>query len=202
MLASYKTLRRIYGLVMILLVCFVIAWIHGFIWYLNQIPSAVQDTSMTTDAAVVLTGGTKRIKEGLVLLDKGLAKTVFISGVNKNISISELYKLVGIPQKQKCCVELGYEASTTRDNRLEVEEWLKRNQIKSLRLVTSNYHMPRALYIFRHLNQDYTLIPHPVFPDNFEVKNLWYWPNYAVLSVVEYNKYLMTRADDYLIELP
>ena len=43
-----------------------------------------------------------------------------------------------------CCVTLGYQAIDTQSNAIETAEWLRRERVKSLRLVTSDWHMRRA----------------------------------------------------------
>jgi uncharacterized SAM-binding protein YcdF (DUF218 family) len=43
-----------------------------------------------------------------------------------------------------CCVDLGFEAETTRSNAEEVSAWVAKHRFRSIRLVTAAYHMPRA----------------------------------------------------------
>ena len=45
-----------------------------------------------------------------------------------------------------CCVDLGYQALDTAGNARETRDWAREHNItRSLIVVTSNYHMPRAL---------------------------------------------------------
>ena len=62
---------------------------------------------------------------------------------------------------------------------------------RSLRLVTSGYHLPRSLLEFRHAMPDVTLIPHPVFSESVKQERWWAWPGTANLIVGEFNKYLL-----------
>ena len=48
-----------------------------------------------------------------------------------------------------CCVDLGQEAVDTRSNALETARWVKDHGYRSLRIVTSDWHMPRARMEFR-----------------------------------------------------
>jgi uncharacterized SAM-binding protein YcdF (DUF218 family) len=44
----------------------------------------------------------------------------------------------------RCCVTLGFAALDTRGNARETSEWVERHRVRSLRLVTSDWHMRRA----------------------------------------------------------
>ena len=44
-----------------------------------------------------------------------------------------------------CCVDLDYSAINTEGNAIETKRWAHRRGIRSLIVVTSNYHMPRAM---------------------------------------------------------
>ena len=79
--------------------------------------------------------------------------------------------------------------TNTVENAIETSEWIRKNNVKSIRLVTSNYHIPRSLEEFRSLNPQVKIIPHPVYSEN--VSPQW-WKNggsfYLIAS--EYNKFL------------
>jgi hypothetical protein len=44
----------------------------------------------------------------------------------------------------ECCVTLGFAALDTRGNARETARWMERQGLRSLRLVTSDWHMHRA----------------------------------------------------------
>ncbi|MGB3740037.1 MAG: YdcF family protein, partial [Pontixanthobacter sp.] len=46
----------------------------------------------------------------------------------------------------ECCVTLGFFAVDTRTNATETADWLARNDVNTIRLVTSDWHMRRAVY--------------------------------------------------------
>jgi uncharacterized SAM-binding protein YcdF (DUF218 family) len=43
-----------------------------------------------------------------------------------------------------CCIDLGWQAVDTRSNADETAQWVQRHGFKSVRLVTTDWHMPRA----------------------------------------------------------
>ncbi len=154
-----KTLA--YTLFLILLI-----WICGYGVFLLHIQTLKpEQPKQTTDAVIVLTGGSLRINAGLELYTNNLAPQLFISGVHNLVKESEIRAMWdGSKPLPECCITLGRVATTTTGNALEAEKWIKDNNIQSVRLVTSNYHMPRALMEFSsvHANSSVEIFTHPV----------------------------------------
>jgi uncharacterized SAM-binding protein YcdF (DUF218 family) len=155
-----------------------LAWILGFAWFALVLPQPA--TSVKTDAVVVLTGGANRIDRGLFALSKNYAPRLLISGVDRDVRPSELaVQYAGYDRLFKCCIDLGFEAVDTRSNALETARWAAKNDVKSLRLVTNDWHMRRA-----RLELDKAL------PNNVRVVNdaVSTRPTFNMLFT-EYNKY-------------
>ncbi len=165
-------------------------WAVGWMWFAANIASMKPyDINQKTDAIIVLTGGDKRVNEGLDLLAQGRAKYLFISGVHERV---KPYDLVAIWGKNGTKIlpniALGYSADTTATNAIESQEWVRENNIQSIRLVTANYHMTRSLLNFHRALPDVDIYKHPVVPDDFEPWKKQFWP----LTLREYNKVLAT----------
>ncbi len=140
-----------------------------------------------TDAIIVLTGGDKRVNTGLDLLADDKAKFLFISGVNAKVKPEELIALWrGNHKKVLSRITLGYTADSTASNAIESEEWIKKKDIHSVRLVTANYHMARSMLMFHEAMPDIEIVKHPVVPADFEPWKEQFWP----LTFQEYNKFL------------
>lgn len=120
-----------------------LAWALGFIWFAVALPQPA--AAGKSDAAVVLTGGKGRIDRGLEALQRGWTERLLVSGVGREVKPHEFaaeYKVnSGL---MACCVTLGYEAVDTRSNAKETAAWIARHKARSLRLVTSDWHMRRA----------------------------------------------------------
>lgn len=116
------------------------------------------------DAIVVLTGGSGlRIAAGLDLLAESRGARMLISGANPDISPDEVVdRTGGNPALYDCCVDIGYQADSTLGNALETAAWAEDHAYDSLLVVTSDYHMPRALLHLRAKLTDIELIPVPV----------------------------------------
>ncbi|NIZ00323.1 YdcF family protein [Thalassospira lucentensis] len=179
-----------------------LAWLAGFVWYVNSIPTTVDNTDQKTDAIVVLTGGSERLSEGRRLLARGLAKKLFISGVYRGVEVDELLSVgKSDPRLISCCVVLGHVAENTRGNALETAVWVYEQGYTSLRIVTANYHMRRSLLEFKSLMPDVDMIANPVFPDNVKIDSWWRYPGSAALIASEYNKYLFASLRNSVLDL-
>ena len=65
-------------------------WLGGFILFTAAINSYRIDENTPTQAIIALTGGRNRISEAVRLLNGGLSERLFISGVGKKISLTEI----------------------------------------------------------------------------------------------------------------
>src|SRR3546814_13724103 len=100
-----------------------------------------------TDGMGVLTGGPGRMDRADERLEAGDAKRLLISGVAREVKQRELAAEYKRPVSLfDCCIALGFEAEDTRSNATEVATWAQRRQYKSIRLVTTDWHMRRAEY--------------------------------------------------------
>jgi len=84
-------------------------------------------------------------------------------------------------------------SKNTVENAIKTNEWIKDNNIKSIRLVTSNYHMPRSVLEFKSQNAGVKIILNPVYSD--KVSDKW-WKNWGsfVLIASEYTKFIIVYA--------
>jgi uncharacterized SAM-binding protein YcdF (DUF218 family) len=177
-----------------LLGCLVFIWAAGFAWFITIVPSKRSSNLLQTDAIVVLTGGSARLGSGLALLVNGYSKEMFISGVGKGVSVENLFELEHFsPEKVmllKQRVFLGYGAEDTYENGLEVASWVVARGHKTIRLVTSNYHMPRSLKELSSQLPDTKIITYPVFPETVKTEEWWSYPGTRQLLLSEYMKYI------------
>ena len=163
----------------------VLLWFVGFMWFAAHVALIEpENPNSTTDAIIVLTGDKGRIDTGIRLLKEKKSEELFISGVNPDVKIEDLTSGKLIP----CCITLGYMADNTEQNASESAGWIKANKIKSVRLVTSNYHMVRSKTAFEANIPDIEIIAHPVLPDDFEPTNRKFWPT----IFKEYHKTIAT----------
>ncbi len=144
-----------------------------------------------TDAIVVLTGGADRIPTALNLLHNEFADYLFISGVNKSVAVQDVLKTT--PPELLGKITLGYKAENTRENAIETTNWILAHDARSVLLVTSFYHMPRAVLELERQHPAVKILPLPVFPKSFDDSVEWIKTRTAWLLFLEYNKYLLVR---------
>jgi len=194
--------RRVFGPLVILTILVVVVWTAGFIAFMELVPKQVLQDTAYTEGIVVLTGGTKRLNTGILLLSENKAKKLLISGVYRGVELEELLALSKrAPQELECCIDIGHEADDTRGNAKETAQWIAKTGFKSLRLVTANYHMPRSMLEFENSMPGIQIVEHPVFPEHVKVDQWWMWPGTAALLIGEYNKYLLVWARQELARL-
>ena len=165
-------------------------WLIGLIFYSQRVPHTVTDTTTMTDAIVVLTGGSGRIDTGIDLLERGIAKRLFISGVAPTVSEIDIIAADRLDRENLLAlIAMGSDAEDTHGNAIETEKWVRENGVNSIRLVTAAYHMPRSLSEFQNAMPDVKIISHPVFPEQVKA-DWWRYPGTASLLSSEYTKYL------------
>ena len=165
---------------------FLLVWFGGYLWYINKLTSGELTVNEKTDAIVVLTGGQNRLNVAIKLLEDGLAEKLYISGVDEKVTRAELLNLLGSKKElEECCIESGNQAEDTVGNAIETLKWLENNNIKTLRVVTSLEHMPRAMVEFKRFIPKIKFIEHPV--GSWRPENI----NYFSLSQ-EYSKYIIS----------
>jgi uncharacterized SAM-binding protein YcdF (DUF218 family) len=157
-----------------------LVWLLGFVVFAVNVPKPAGDEK--TDVIVVFTGAKGRLARGLEMLEQGRAKRMFISGVDPTVREVELVAVMGRSDNLfKCCIDLGKQAVDTRSNAQETALWVTKNKVRSVRLVTTDWHMIRAEDELEHaLGDDVKIIADPVESQ----PSLWTLFN-------EYNKFVL-----------
>jgi len=160
----------------------ILLYVLGYALFAVLLPEPADDRR--TDGIVVLTGGAKRIERGLDLLERGRAQRMLISGVERTVRPIELATRYGKDEALfDCCVDLGRESVDTRSNAEETANWIKRHKFKSIRLVTTDWHMPRARFELGRETEGLDVVADAVRSR----------PSFRTLFR-EYNKYLLRQA--------
>jgi len=178
------------------LAVFVLAlWLCGIFMFISQIPDDHGIPMDDTDAVVILTGGSLRLEEGLSIFSAFNSKKLLISGIGDGVTVKDLLGASNsehLLDKVGAEVVLGNIATSTITNALETKIFMELNNFSSMRLVTSNYHIPRSKLIFEHIMPNKSIIYHPVYSVNFCKEGYYISPRSFMMVASEYNKYLMT----------
>ncbi len=183
---------RSIGLKLVLLCLLLLALgFAGFIWLL---PSRQIVLDSNADGIVVLTGGTSRISDALELLASHRGKRLLITGVNPGTTTGDIAReVVSYNTLLSCCVDLDYSALNTYGNAIQTRRWALAHGFHSLIVVTSGYHMPRALAELAHQLPDVRMVPFPVVSDRLRVEPWWSSGDTTRLVLSEYLKYLAAK---------
>jgi uncharacterized SAM-binding protein YcdF (DUF218 family) len=171
-------------------------WAAGLFAFANRVQqSTPQQPPVVADGIVALTGAksNERIAAAVELLAEHKGRRVLVSGVNREVSREQLRVASGsVRRLYDCCVDLGFTAADTVGNARETAEWAKAMRYTSLIIVTTDYHMPRAMLELRAVLRPsaVTLQTYAVPTPALKSRRWWRSPGAARLMVVEYSKYL------------
>jgi uncharacterized SAM-binding protein YcdF (DUF218 family) len=182
---------RLRAVVVAALAIVFIAVAIGFVGFLSQLRGVEVAPASRADGIVVLTGGSSRVSDAMELLAGGYGKRLLISGVHPTNAASDISR--SLPDNQQlltCCVDLDRSAVNTRSNAAETRRWAHERGFRSLIVVTSNYHMPRAIVELSHAMPDIRLIPFAVVGEKWRDEPWWTSGATLRLLLSEYVKYV------------
>ena len=191
--------RRFYGRYVFAFLCLAsFLYLFGFYHFARHIPARPGFEVLTDSGApeppfvlgVVFTGAPGRIRAGYDLLQQGIVRRLFISGVQNGVEVKTLINYsTQDPNRTACCVKLGYDADSTWENVQEVKTLLGPETEDAILLITSYYHVPRSGLLLKNALPDHALYAYPVMSD---LDPDW-WQKSPGLRVAlsEYNKFLV-----------
>lgn len=158
----------------------------GFALFVREARTYTPDMAARGDAIVVLTGGPNRVRTGVERLQARAGERLLISGVNPGVPVADIAAAADAPQHLfDCCVDVGPRAADTIGNAAESAIWARQHGYDELVVVTSDYHMPRALLELKAAMPDVILhaygAPAPA---------PWSGPHEARRWLTEYTKYI------------
>ncbi|MGL4240429.1 MAG: YdcF family protein [Beijerinckiaceae bacterium] len=167
----------------------------GFFFFLSSLVRTDAAQVRRADAIVALTGGAERITDAIDWLRDGKGRRLLISGVAHDVTRERLAQKV--PQYRdwlQCCVDLGHAAQNTVGNAKETRHWVTTNGYRSVLVVTSSYHMPRAIIELERQLPGITLIRAPVVTEKLKAMDFWGNPGLLRTIGVEYAKFVVAYA--------
>lgn len=168
--------------------------LYQFVQFAETIATIEQPEDPNAQGLVVLTGGTDRVEKAIRLLSEGRAERLLISGVHPVTTRKQIIALTSADRHLfECCVDLDRIALNTEGNAVETALWAKQHDYKTLLLVTSAYHLPRAQLELMEMLPNVQLIPYPVFSRDLDLRH-WYWHRRTIkLLIREFVKYTFAR---------
>lgn len=177
-----------------------LAWSAGLLVFISGLPEPAKERPAPADGVVVFTGGGDRVSAAMNLLNDGAGKRLLISGVNPNVPRPDLAQMwPGDPELFECCVDLGFEAQSTVGNAYELGAWTREHGYRSLILVTSEFHMPRALIETRERLPEVDITPYAVASGHIGPDGRPHTAADWRRIGGEYTKYLAARVKTFII---
>lgn len=165
----------------------------GFVWFIRHVPAEEVSLDRDADGIVALTGGASRIADAIELLASGRGKRLLISGAYRATNSNEISRLnPEFERWVRCCVDFDRSLNTL-GNAVETKRWAQSRGFRSLIVVTSNYHMPRALAEIAHQLPDVVLVPFPVVTDRQRAERWWVGWATTRRMFIEYVKYVFAK---------
>ncbi len=168
-------------------------WLAGFAVFVAVVAHATPPKPLPhADGIVVLTGGDDRVSAALGLLADRAAPLLLISGAGRGTYLGDFTADDAAAATHYAAdITLGHTAASTIGNAFEASAWARLHQMRSLLLVTADYHMPRAIWLLHQHLPDVTLIAYPVRPP--AMRTLLGFSTLRLLAA-EYTKYLAVRS--------
>ncbi len=164
----------------------------GFAAFVWRLPDEEIKLTRKADGIVALAGGSSRVADAMELLAAERGRRLLISGANRATTLAEISRFnPDYARVVRCCVDFDRSLNTL-GNAVETGRWAQAQGFRSLIVVTSNYHMPRALAEIAHQLPDVTLIPFPVVSDQLRTQPWWNAAT-ARLLISEYLKYIFAH---------
>ncbi|WP_116092295.1 YdcF family protein [Sphingomonas crusticola] len=157
-----------------------LAWALGFVLFAIDLPRPAGNEY--TDGIVVLTGGPGRVRRGIDVLTARHAQRMLVSGVDRRVRPADIAAAYHVGPDLLSRIDLGRSAVDTRSNALETRRWIAAHHYRSIRLVTTDWHMRRARFELRQVLKGVTVVRDAVPSE----------PNLLGL-LREYHKYLLRR---------
>ena len=165
----------------------------------KNILSLTKYNNIESPNIVILTGGANRIKDGLKIIEdfknsKNINYKILVSGTGIGFTKSSLKKKLGPnfnSQLIQCCIDLDGVSKNTLTNASETFKWTSKNDIKEFILITSNYHMPRAILEFKNVMPNLKIYTYAITPKKHDIEN--WLSSYQTFSLVftEYCKFII-----------
>jgi len=188
--ARRPLLRRLTWSTLVLCASVVLLVGLGFLWFIRQVPLVEVTLTRDADGIVALTGGASRIADAIELLASGRGKRLLISGAYRATNSTAISRLnPEFERWVRCCVDFDRSLNTL-GNAIETKRWAEHRGFRSLIVVTSNYHMPRAIVELSHEMPEIELIPFAVIGDKWRDEPWWISGTTLRLLLSEYAKYV------------
>lgn len=169
---------------------------------LYNFPANPDPLTLPKDSVVIcLAGGKHRIEAAFSLFADGVGDRLYIIGAGKKATAAALSRIQATRVAQKISwdrfdkIQVESESRNTIENAFVVKRFLNQApEAKTVVLVTSSYHMRRALFILSlHLPSNIHVIPYTPLVQEIDRDSWWQSGLGISVTAEEYFKFLMVK---------
>jgi len=179
-----------------LLIVVLVGLVGGFVVFAQSLEQdrIAAENAPRADGIAVLTGGKERLKAGFEVLLAQKGARMLITGVGEGTTVDDLRAELGVGNTMAevarfaCCIDLDHKAHDTEGNATAIAAWAAAQGYQSILVVTSAYHMPRALTELRAKTEGIEFVTHPVQSGSVKLSGWWRYPGTLLLLFEEYLK--------------
>jgi uncharacterized SAM-binding protein YcdF (DUF218 family) len=185
---------KLKNIIILTLQSLIVLWVlsfMAFIAYSYFLPQPKQADIMDRPV-IILTGDAGRIEVGLSLAQSINSPAIFITGVDKRLDKTTIIEkwANGSVDNLEDKIDVDHDALNTVGNAQQSKLWLARNNYTQAILVSSSYHLPRALAIMRDNQPQLSITGYPVPISHLNPTKLKFWR----IMHKEFNKTVLIKA--------
>lgn len=146
----------------------------SLVGFLHEARAADRPVSARSDAIVAFSGDPDRIRAAGALLAGGYARHLLIVGQDNGDEVSALR--LKYPSLADCCIVRNPMSRTTQEDARLAGDWITSTKAHSVILVTSDFHVPRAMVELRRESPKTSIVSSAVRSDTVSVRNVFEEP--------------------------
>ncbi|MEM6627165.1 MAG: YdcF family protein [Pseudomonadota bacterium] len=182
------SMRRRVALIVVALAC--ISVLADFLGFVGRSERYGPPQVGGADAVVVLTGAKGRRIVAAAAYAEAERLPLLVSGVHPSLDTQDIVELSGVQQAYfDCCVTVGQRAASTAENGLETANWARAAGYKRIVLVTSGYHVDRAMIELGRFMPEAEFVAYSVDTGDLTPSNWWRSPGEARRTFMQWLKY-------------
>lgn len=172
----------------ILLSGLLVAFLAGFLVFVDNLPKEKNTpvlNNVSFDGIIAYTGGQYRLGTTALIIKDGFKGPVLVTGAYPDVDIKNIFNKLGLEPEQMNQINVDYSAISTAGNVQQTINWAKSNNLRTVLIITSYYHLPRTELLLSKQEDSVEFIYYPVFSNNASFKLLF--AEYVKFLLLQFN---------------
>lgn len=165
-----------------------LAPVAGFFLFLAEVQGSTGRKPEKADVIVALSGDPRRILAAADLMKAGFGRRLIVVGQDNQQEVELLRK--ANPALFECCIKVDHSSTNTEQDVQLVRSLISGSETESVLLVTSSFHLPRAINELEHVLPQTRIIGHGLPDEFYRPSAVFSNPNVASAFVRQYLMYI------------